>query len=122
MKKKIIVVDDDKGILTLLKFVLAKDYDLTMANNGATALQLLNESSHQPDLIISDLHMPFINGQSFINQLKISGFFRHIPILVLSAEENLDEEIKKIPFKLEGHIKKPFKPDELKKAISGILP
>lgn len=122
MKKEIIIVDDDRGILTLLKFVLEKDYKVHLANNGATALQQLDENEFHPDLVISDLNMPYLNGQSFINQLRISGFYRSIPVVVLSANENLEEDLKKMPFTVEGFIKKPFNPVELKKLISSILP
>ncbi|MES2647831.1 MAG: response regulator [Bacteroidota bacterium] len=121
MKKNIIIVDDDKGILTLLRFVLDKEYNIQVATNGATALQQLDESHTHPDLIISDLNMPYLNGQSFINQLRISGFYRNIPILVLSAKENLAEDLKQMPFTVEGFIQKPFNPADLKKMISTIL-
>lgn len=121
MKKNIIIVDDDKGVLTLLKFVLENDYNIFLANNGVTALQKLEEVTFKPDLIISDLNMPYLNGQTLINQLKISGFYRSIPILVLSAEDNLEAEIKKMPVKVEGFIKKPFNPADLKKVILHLL-
>ena len=121
MKKNIIVVDDDKGILTLLKFVLEKDYNVFLAGNGATALQTLDDNLFNPDLIISDLNMPYLNGQSLINQLRISGFYRSIPILVLSANDHLEEEVNKLSSPVEAFSKKPFNPTELKQTIARVL-
>lgn len=120
MKKQILVVDDELSILKLLNFILSKDYDLIIKQNGADAICWLEEGN-DPALIISDLEMPYIDGGSFIRNLKISGFYRDTPIILLSGADNLDSLVNKMPFQADCYFKKPFNPTELKLSIIDIL-
>lgn len=120
MKKTLLIVDDDLSILKLLNFILSKDYDIVVKNNGIDAFGWL-EDGNMPELIISDLQMPYFDGQSFIKNVKISGFYRDLPVILLSAAYDLDEQVSKMPFKVEAYIQKPFKPTELKTAINQLL-
>jgi two-component system, chemotaxis family, chemotaxis protein CheY len=120
MKKKILIVDDDLCILKLLNFILNKDYDIVVKNNGIDAFSWL-EDGNIPELIISDLQMPYFDGQSFIKNIKISGLFRDIPIIMLSAAHDLDEQVKAMPFQLDAYMPKPFRPASLKSAIAHVL-
>jgi two-component system chemotaxis response regulator CheY len=120
MKTQILVVDDDLSILKLLSFILKKDYELVVKSSGLEALGWLEEGN-DPSLIISDLQMPYLNGQSFVRNLKISGFYKEIPIIVLSGTDNLAEEVSKMPFEVESYLQKPFNPSSLKSAISKAL-
>ena len=120
MKKTLLIVDDDLSILKLLNFILSKDYDIVVKNNGIDAFGWL-EDGNMPELIISDLQMPYFDGQSFIKNVKISGFYRDLPVILLSAAYDLDEQVSKMPFKVEAYIQKPFKPTELKAAINQLL-
>ena len=75
-----------------------------------------------PDLIIVDLDMPCFNGKEFINSLKISGFYREIPILVLSNKEEFISFVNDVPTnRIEGFIRKPFNPIRLKETIEDVL-
>lgn len=120
MKKTLLIVDDDLSILKLLNFILTKDYDVVVKNNGIDAFSWL-EDGNMPELIISDLQMPYFDGQSFIKNVKISGFYRDIPVILLSAAHDLNEQVSKMPFKVDAYIYKPFKPSELKLAINQLL-
>ncbi|MCQ6957415.1 response regulator [Mucilaginibacter aquariorum] len=120
MKKTLLIVDDDLSILKLLNFILSKDYEIVVKNNGIEAFSWL-EDGNMPKLIISDLQMPYFDGQSFIKNVKISGFYRDIPVILLSAAYDLDEQVAKMPFKVEAHIAKPFNPTTLKTAINNAL-
>ncbi|NHA03149.1 response regulator [Mucilaginibacter sp. HC2] len=120
MKKTLLIVDDDLSILKLLNFILSKDYDIVVKNNGIDAFGWL-EDGNMPELIISDLQMPYFDGQSFVKNVKISGFYRDLPVILLSAAHDLDEQVSKMPFKVEACIHKPFKPNELKTAINQLL-
>ena len=120
MKKQILIVDDEVSILKLLNFVLCKDYNLVIKNSGVEALSWLEEGN-DPALIISDLHMPYFDGNSFIRNLKISGFYRNTPVIVLSGEHDLESKVKSMPYKVDNFIPKPFNPTLLKAAISEIL-
>lgn len=120
MKKVLLIVDDDLSILKLLNFILSKDYDIVVKTSGFDALDWL-EAGNLPELIISDLEMPTFNGQAFVKNVKISGFYKDIPIVVLSAAYDLNEQVANMPFKVDAYLHKPFVPDTLKSEISKLL-
>ncbi|WP_423145919.1 response regulator [Rubrolithibacter danxiaensis] len=120
MKKQILIVDDEVSILKLLNFVLSKDYNLVIKNSGVEALGWLEEGN-DPALIISDLHMPYFDGSSFIRNLKISGFYRNTPVILLSGEEDLESRVSQMPFTVDDVIQKPFNPTRLKSSINNLL-
>ncbi|MBL4676124.1 MAG: response regulator [Mucilaginibacter sp.] len=120
MKKNLLIVDDDLSILKLLNFILSKDYEIVVKNNGIEAFSWL-EDGNMPKLIISDLQMPYFDGQSFLKNVKISGFYRDIPVIMLSAAHDLDEQVARMPFKVDAYMHKPFNPTELKNAIKQAL-
>jgi len=120
MKTQILVVDDDLSILKLLNFILSKDYDLIIKNSGIEALTWLEEGN-DPTLIISDLQMPYLDGLTFVRNLKISGFYKDTPIIVLSGADNLAELVAEMPFQIDSFLQKPFNPTSLKSAITKVL-
>ena len=120
VKKKILLVDDEIAILKLLEFILKKDYELVIKNNGFDALTWL-DSGNIPDLIISDMEMPYFNGADFVRSLKVSGYFRNVPVIVLSGSETLENIKIKIPYEINGLMSKPFNPGILKDKIKFIL-
>ena len=120
MKKKLLIVDDDLSILKLLNFILSKEYEIVVKNNGMDAFSWL-EDGNIPELIISDLQMPYFDGQSFVKNIKISGLFRDIPVILLSAAHDLDEQVTKMPYNIDAYLPKPFNPTSLKSAISQVI-
>jgi len=120
MKKQILVVDDEISILKLLNFVLSKDYELIIKNSGVEAIDWL-EQGNDPDLIISVLQMPYFDGSSFVRNLKISGYYRDTPVILLSGAENLEEKINEMQIKVESFLEKPFNPATLKSRIEALL-
>jgi len=120
MKKKLLIVDDDLSILKLLNFILSKEYEIVVKNNGMDAFSWL-EDGNIPELIISDLQMPYFDGQSFVKNVKISGLFRDIPVILLSAAHDLDEQVTKMPYNIDAYLPKPFNPTSLKSAISQVI-
>jgi len=119
-KKQILIVDDEVSILKLLNFVLSGQYDLVIKTSGVEALTWLEEGN-SPALILSDLEMPYFDGSSFIYNLKISGFYRDTPVIILSGASNLQEKVSQMPFQLDDYIPKPFNPAQLKEAISNVF-
>lgn len=119
-KKQILVVDDEVSILKLLNFVLSSQYDLVIKNSGVEALTWLEEGN-SPALILSDLEMPYFDGSSFIHNLKISGFYRDTPVIILSGAINLEDRVSQMKFEVDAYIPKPFNPVQLKEAISDVF-
>lgn len=120
MKKVLLIVDDDLSILKLLNFILSKEYDIVVKTNGFDALDWL-EDGNMPELIISDLAMPTFDGQAFVKNVKISGFYKDIPVVLLSAAHDLEEQVATMPFQVNAYLQKPFNPTVLKSEISKIL-
>jgi len=119
-KKLILLVDDEITVLKLLEFILKKDYNLVIHNNGLEAISWMDEG-HMPDLIISDLEMPYVDGLDFVRSLKTSGYYRDIPIILLSAAYSLDDLVQKLPYNFDLLMAKPFNPSKLKETIQKLL-
>lgn len=119
-KKSILIVDDELSILKLLSFILAADYDLIIKKSGIEAIAWLEEGN-DPDLIISDLMMPYFDGSTLIRNLKVSGFYRNTPVILLSGAEDLADKVKQMPFKIDSYLEKPFNPAVLKSQIAQLI-
>jgi DNA-binding response OmpR family regulator len=120
MKKQILILDDDISIRTLLDLFLRKDYQVISKKDGMEAMLWL-ESGNIPDLIVSDINMPRLNGSDFLINLKKSGFFRMIPVIILSGIENDAEKNKLMQNGAADYIVKPFNPNDLLVKIDAIL-
>lgn len=119
-KKLILLVDDEITVLKLLEFILKKDYELVIHNNGLEAISWMDEGN-MPDLIISDLEMPYVDGLDFVRSLKTSGYYRDIPIILLSAAYSLEDLAEKLPYSFNMLMPKPFNPTKLKESIQNLL-
>jgi DNA-binding response OmpR family regulator len=111
MRKKILVIDDERTIRVLLENFL-KEYVVTTKNDGLEGLSWLQEGN-MPDLIIADIQMPNIDGYEFVKQIRASGFFRDIPLIVLSGLESSTEKVKCLKLGANDYLVKPFNPEEL---------
>jgi CheY-like chemotaxis protein len=119
-RKQVLIVDDEPSILKLLNFILSKQYSIHTMESGYKA-HLWLEDGNFPDIIILDLHMPHFDGTSFLKSIKISGYYRDIPVIILSAAEDLDQIVANLPFKVEAYFPKPFNPESLKEEIIKVL-
>jgi CheY-like chemotaxis protein len=79
------------------------------------------DEGHMPDLIISDLEMPYVDGLDFVRSLKTSGYYRDIPIILLSAAYSLEDLVEKLPYHFNLLMPKPFNPNKLKESIQNLL-
>jgi DNA-binding response OmpR family regulator len=117
---KVLVIEDDMSIQLIIKYSLNKQFDVTTFSNGLEALTFLREGA-LPDIIISDLNTPELSGLELIEQLKTSGFFSAIPVLVLSGDESTETRIKCLDSGADDYVVKPFNPRELEARIKAIL-
>ncbi len=118
--QKLIIVEDDLAIKTLLSAVLEYHFDVTAFDNGMDALSYLQQGN-LPDIIISDLNTPELNGYDLLVQIKESSFFKAIPVIILSGEEASETRIKCLEAGADDYIIKPFNPRELEVRINVIL-
>lgn len=122
MVKKVLVVDDDVGVIYTVKNGiegLDKDYEVTAVTSGDECLRTL-ASKQIPDLILLDIMMPKMSGWETYNKIKANDDWKKIPIVFLTART---DRIAKDAggFLGDDYIEKPFKVPELKERIDKIL-
>jgi len=120
MKKQILAVDDDSSIRELLEFLLRNNYNVVTKKDGMEAMMWLSEGNI-PDLIITDIDMPRLNGYEFFKNVRRSGFYRDIPIMVISGLENSKFIITCLQQGADDYILKPFNPESLYAKIERVL-
>lgn len=120
MKKKILVIDDELSIRMLLENFLSKTYEVITKNDGMEGVQWL-EQGNMPDLIVADIQMPNMNGNDFIKNIRASGFFKEIPLIMLSGIESSQEKVKCLKLGANDYMVKPFNPEELSIRIELLL-
>ena len=117
---KILVVDDKQSLSEMVAQFLSQSFVVETAINGLVALKMLQEGNI-PDLIITDLEMPEMDGFELIEGLKQSGFFKDIPVIVLSCRESSADRIKCLKMGADDYMVKPFNPEELLIRIDNLL-
>lgn len=118
--KKILIVDDKNSIIDLIVQFLGNSYDIETRNDGMEAFLYLQEGNI-PDLILTDLQMPVMDGIELIKKLKGSGFFADIPVIVLSSKDSSKDRIECLKLGAEDYIMKPFNPEELLLRVQKVL-
>jgi DNA-binding response OmpR family regulator len=115
MKKKILVLDDEISICLLLENFLSEKHDVITINDGLEALLWLEDNI--PDLIISDIQMPKMDGYEFLTNLRQRGFTKHTPVIMLSGKSESKERIKCYRLGAQDYLTKPFNPEELDELV-----
>jgi DNA-binding response OmpR family regulator len=120
MKKTLLALDDELSILKILDFYFNKTYNVVAKQNGKEALEWMQQGVI-PDVIIADVNMPEINGLEFIRQIRSSGFFKDVPLIMLSGNEGSTDKIKCLKAGADDYLIKPFNPEELEARIDNIF-
>ncbi|QEC66645.1 response regulator transcription factor [Panacibacter ginsenosidivorans] len=116
----VVVIEDDLYMQGILSQCLSENFSPVLFDNGMDAFAYLQEGNI-PDIIISDLNTPLLNGIQFLEQVRSSGFFGSIPVIILSGVENTDTKIKCLEAGADDFIVKPFNPRELAARLKMIL-
>ena len=115
----ILIVEDNPELRTFLHNILTDKYIVIEAGNGQDGLeQALQEV---PDLIISDVMMPVMDGLDMVKNIKENRNICHIPIILLSAKSSLDDRIAGLEQGIDDYITKPFSATYLKTRITSLL-
>jgi type IV pilus assembly protein PilB len=91
---------------TVSQILKAENYQTESAENGIEALKAI--SKHKPDLIVTDLMMPEMDGMALIKKLKSQLATRLIPIIILTAKDEVDSEVRVIEAGADDYLTKPF--------------
>ncbi len=115
----ILVVDDDEETVTLLREILSKEgYSVDTAADGKTALDRIN-SSRAPELVISDIHMPDLDGMGLLAELRV----RHqdVPVILMTAYGSLKTAVDGLRSGAFDYLSKPFIVDDIRLVVKRAL-
>ena len=120
MPRRLLVVDDEPNLLRAVAAALrAEGYEVGTARGGREALVRVAESV--PDLVISDIRMPGMDGYQLAGQLRASSRTALVPIIFLTARDETADRVAGFRSGVDAYITKPFEMDELLAVIHGIL-
>mgnify|MGYP001794076951 CR=1 FL=1 len=120
MPCKILVVDDDLGTrLSITDYLELSGYKVITANDGQEGLLMVNK--HHPDLIVTDIIMPQMNGYELVRRVRQQSQFRLLPVILLTARTQTQERILGYQSGCDLYLPKPFELEELAAAIDNLL-
>ncbi|MCC6458983.1 MAG: response regulator [Saprospiraceae bacterium] len=118
---RLLVVEDNPDLQAFLRTILPADYQLTLVDNGRAALDYLSAAETPPDLILSDVMMPEMDGFQLLETLRQSKAWRQIPVLLLTALAGPDDRLRAFRIGVDDYITKPFSAEELTVRIENAL-
>lgn len=118
--RKVLVVEDNAELRVYIYNNLSSQYDVRDAGNGREALQVITEG-WMPDIVITDLMMPEMDGMELIEALRNDFNTSHIPIVMITAKHEDDTHVRAMKYGADGYIAKPFSMELLKAGIDNIF-
>lgn len=115
----ILIVDDNADVRAYLRSILSAGYSVVEASDGSNGLRLARESV--PDLIVSDIMMPIMNGLEFCSRIKEDSITSHIPVILLTARSTEQQRIEGYAHGADAYITKPFSAALLTARIDSML-
>jgi len=121
MPAKILVVDDDPNVQRLLQYTLKQEgYEVVVAGDGAEGFRLWGAES--PDLILLDVMLPKLDGYQVATKIRTEeGASGHVPIIMLTAEREVEQKVRGLRAGADDYLIKPFHPAELMARIKSLL-
>lgn len=108
MKRKILIVDDLALNRAMLSEILISDFDVLTAEDGKEAIKIIDEKSKDITAILLDLQMPKMDGFGVLDYLRIKKLLKHIPVIVITSDNSVENEKKCFDYGVADFIKKPF--------------
>jgi len=142
-RARLLIVEDNEHLQTFLSTILSDHYEVTVASNGAEALKVMREEGgvrsdgtaipapcsllpapsplFTPDLILSDIMMPVMDGFQLLEKLKSDDRYRHIPVVMLTALADIRDKLRALRIGVDDYLLKPFEEDELLARLHNLL-
>lgn len=122
-KTTILLIDDNPDIVLYTQTLLTPYFQVHTAQNGRQALDLLTTWSPEslPQLIISDVMMPELDGLALVSELRTNAQLRHIPIILLTARADLEVRLQALQLGVADYLTKPFSESELLARVQNLL-
>ncbi len=120
MAKHVLIVDDSQIVLNLHRYILEEaGFQCTTAENGFVALELLAQD--QFDLVITDINMPRMDGYELTRKIREMDDYKHIPIIIISTEQEAQDKNKGFEAGANAYIVKPAEPENLIMNVNMLL-
>jgi DNA-binding NarL/FixJ family response regulator len=118
---KLLLVDDEPGVRESVQAYLedSEEFDVEVASNANEAWEFLQKDP--PELVISDIMMPQVDGYQFLHKLRNDSRFQAIPVVFLTARGMTSDRIEGYNAGCDAYLSKPFDPDELESIIKNLL-
>jgi len=139
-KPTILVVEDNPDLQAYIRLILSEKYQVVTAANGQEALSMLRDEYSMmhakqraaksscaihhapfPNLILSDLMMPVMDGHQLLEKLKSDDATRHLPVIMLTARAEVQDKLKALRIGVDDYLHKPFDEEELLVRIENLL-
>jgi DNA-binding response OmpR family regulator len=115
----ILLIEDETVLLDSLKVILQlNNYNPILAENGTTALKILNQQSNEIDLIVCDINLPDISGFDILQKIKSNSALNSIPFIFLTAYADAKDIQKGLRLGADEYLTKPFSSKELVNVIN----
>lgn len=123
---EILLVEDNPGDVQLFRSVLSGPHHITVAINGAEALDILFQrgqfkDSQRPDLVVLDLNLPLLNGHEVLNAIKANSRLRSIPTIIFSVSDSPDDIERAYDFGASAYIIKPSELEKTERLLSAFV-
>ncbi len=118
-KQRLVIAEDDQEILNYLTTTLSADYEVTSCVNGREALTAVLKVL--PDLIISDIMMPEMDGKTLCSKVKANPGTSHIPVILLTAKNRDEDQLEGLETGADAYIVKPFNMDILRRTVINLI-
>ncbi|MCB9356930.1 MAG: response regulator [Lewinellaceae bacterium] len=118
---ELLIVEDNTDLQSFLRTVLSPFYRVSVAGDGKEAIKLLKKAEKQPDLIITDLMMPVMDGYQLLEKLQDHSVWRTIPVILLTARAGSDDRLQAFRIGIDDYILKPFGVEELLVRVENAL-
>ncbi|MFZ0454080.1 MAG: ATP-binding protein, partial [Ignavibacteriaceae bacterium] len=115
----VLIVEDENDIRNFIKENIGKEYKILESENGKDGLKKSIE--HIPDLIVSDIIMPEMNGIELCNKIKTDERTSHIPVILLTAKSSVDDKLEGLETGADDYLTKPFNISELQVRVSNLI-
>jgi DNA-binding response OmpR family regulator len=124
MSKRILMIEDDREMVTLGKLILEREgYEVLTAYDGAQGLELLQQENGDVDLLLLDIMMTGMDGWQVLTEVKADEKLRNIPVIMLTARHYLEDEEETASYadKFEHYVVKPFVVRDLLAKIAEVV-
>lgn len=115
----LLLIEDDSDMSSFSTSVLQGEFNVIHAENGREGLKLIRENL--PDIVLSDVMMPEMNGIELLREIRSDELTSHLPFVLFSAKASLESRLEGLEHGADAYVSKPFSPEELKLTIKNLF-